>query len=341
MMDNEAFAVINPPDRARVLLVSAGYEPLETTLGTDDIRRVVDLELLDPSDLNTDGYVNKAADGGWDLIIYDDCRPPQPPKANTLYLGQIPSQGQWTADAKKELPQIIDIDISHPLMRYLEFGNVTIVEGTPLNPPSGHRVLIDSIFGPLCAIAPREGFEDVVVGFPLVATAKDATRFANTDWPLRRSFPLFFRNVIQYLAGAAAIESQASVPSGQPLAIRCENRRGLVVTNPAGKSSEIERGPDNAFTYQETELLGVYQYALELPAPDSTAPGSTRRFAVNLFDPAESDIRPRETLNTAWSSVAAAAAVEPQRREAWRWFVLLALAVLVLEWYVYNRRVFI
>ena len=34
-------------------------------------------------------------------------------------------------------------------------------------------------------------------------------------------------------------------------------------------------------------------------------------------------------------------AVESRRREAWRWFVLLALAVLVFEWYVYNRRVFL
>ena len=341
MMDNEAFAVINPPDQARLLLVSTGYEPLETALGTEDVRRVVDLELLDPSDLTAEGYLSKAADGGWDLIIYDNCQPPEHPKANTLYLGQPPPDEAWTAETKKDIPQIIDTDISHPLMRYLEFGNVTIIQGTPLVPPTGHRVLIDSTFGPLCAIAPREGFEDVVLGFPLVAMEADGTRYANSDWPLRRSFPLFFRNVIQYLGGAAEIESQPSVRPGQPIAIRCENKQGLVVTNPDGDRSKVERGSDNAFTYQETDRLGVYQYAIERPMQDKSAPATQRRFAVNLFDTVESDIRPRETFDTAWNSITAAGAVESRRREAWRWFVLLALAVLVFEWYVYNRRVFL
>ena len=30
---------------------------------------------------------------------------------------------------------------------------------------------------------------------------------------------------------------------------------------------------------------------------------------------------------------------EPSRQEAWRFLLLVALAVLALEWYIYNRRV--
>jgi hypothetical protein len=341
MLDNESFAVINPPDRARLLVVTVGDESLETALGTEDVQKVAQVELLDPSDLNSDSYLKRAAEGKWDLIIYDDCRPPESPKANTLYLGQLPPRDDWAAIDNKEVPQIIDTDISHPLMRYLEFGNVTIAEGTQLVPPTGHRVLIDSVYGPLCAIAPRRGFEDVVLGFKLVATDQDGTRYANTNWPQRMSFPLFFRNVIQYLGGVASPESQPSVKTGQPIAIRCENRETLVVSNPRGARSELRRGADNAFVYQETDRLGVYEYAVAGQMQDASTAESTRRFAVNLFDPTESDIRPVKQFDTAWSTVKAEQTTELRRHEAWRWLVLLALGVLVLEWYVYNRRVFV
>ena len=30
-----------------------------------------------------------------------------------------------------------------------------------------------------------------------------------------------------------------------------------------------------------------------------------------------------------------------QPREIWRWFTLLALIVLLIEWYIYNRRVYV
>jgi hypothetical protein len=31
----------------------------------------------------------------------------------------------------------------------------------------------------------------------------------------------------------------------------------------------------------------------------------------------------------------------PARRETWKWLVACALAVLLLEWYIYNRRVYL
>ena len=34
-------------------------------------------------------------------------------------------------------------------------------------------------------------------------------------------------------------------------------------------------------------------------------------------------------------------AVARTRREAWKWLVMLALIVLLVEWYIYNRRVYL
>ena len=77
------------------------------------------------------------------------------------------------------------------------------------------------------------------------------------------------------------------------------------------------------------------------------------RFAVNLFDREESDVRLRarqdgekglqevESLSIGYVDVAAESPSSPVRKELWTGLLLAALAVLVLEWYIYNRRVYI
>ena len=96
--------------------------------------------------------------------------------------------------------------------------------------------------------------------------------------PSRLSFPLFFRNAIQYLGGAAEIESQPSVQTRSTDCHSCDNKQGSGGHDPDGDRSEVERGADNAFTYQETDLLGVYQYAIERPMQDKTAPATPTPF---------------------------------------------------------------
>ena len=69
-------------------------------------------------------------------------------------------------------PQIIDTDRAHPLMQWLDLGDVDIAAARPVTPPSGGTRLIDSSKGTLLAIAPREGFEDAVLGFDLYQPTK-------------------------------------------------------------------------------------------------------------------------------------------------------------------------
>ena len=42
-----------------------------------------------------------------------------------------------------------------------------------------------------------------------------------------------------------------------------------------------------------------------------------------------------------FEKVAASGALVQARQEIWRWILLLGLALLVVEWIVFNRRVFI
>ena len=69
--------------------------------------------------------------------------------------------------------------------------------------------------------------------------------------------------------------------------------------------------------------------------------GQTKTFLVNLLDAGESRIQPAEEIPWENQTVAATTRAVKENREIWRYLVIIALAVLMVEWYVYNRRVYV
>jgi len=68
--------------------------------------------------------------------------------------------------------------------------------------------------------------------------------------------------------------------------------------------------------------------------------GAVRHFAVNLLDPNESNIEPRTEIKIGGEEVAAGQE-RRQPREVWKWIALAALVLLLVEWYVYNKRIYV
>jgi hypothetical protein len=338
-LDNEAWAVINQPRQAKVLLVTPGNEPLEIALGTSTARQLAELTVESPGFLDKESYQQQAAGGGYDLVIYDRCQPKAMPQANTLFVGSMPPLRTWKARPKVQQPQIIDVDPTHPLTRWLNLGDVVVAEATPLVPPPGGTVLIDSHLGPLFTVAPREAFEDAVLSFVLIdeAVGIDGQRksFIGSNWPIRPSFPVFTLNVLQYLGGGQALLQGDSVLPGQVVNLESPlPDKPIQIRSPSGRAIELTRAKQGRFSFTETDELGVYEVR---------SGGKTfQRFAVNLFSIAESDLRPRGELNIGHQEIAA----KPSggrigRRETWKWLLLAGLGVLCLEWYIFHRRVYV
>jgi hypothetical protein len=337
-VDDEAFAVISPPRRAKVLLVTPGVEPLALALQTKSAAELAEVQIESPDFLKTKPYQELSAGGAYDLVIYDRCRPQRMPPNNTLLIGSVPPEGGWSAADKRALPQIIDLQAAHPLLQWIDLGDVVLSEGTPLAVPPGGSVLIDSDVGPMAAIAPREAFEDVVLGFVLMGEAADAAgkreKYIGTNWPIRPSFPVFVLNVLDYLAGARRSLEAESVQPGKPVSLEgLPSQSGLRVRTPSGRTVELPAGKSGKVTFTETSEVGVYEV--------QAAGKSLRRLAVNLFDPVESDIRPgsEPALKIGYVDVPGRTDWEAARREIWKVLVLIGLGVLLLEWYTYRRRV--
>lgn len=371
-LDDVAYAAINEAKPGRVLVATPGNVPLQVALATERAGKLANIEVKPPDVLTTDQYKKDAELGTYSLIVYDQCAPATMPRSNTLFIGRLPPGPAWRGvqptasnradtnekkgaakptevEDKKSLaiePQIIDWDRSHPLLASVELGNVAIAAGLVLHAPAGGTVLIDSTAGPLAAIAPRDAYQDAVVGFEIVGQQSDGTKYANTNWPRQLSFPTFCLNALEYLGGNTEDSQLASTRPGRPVELRVAgNTAELTVVDPTGKQFAVHRGQGDVFQFQDTNRPGVY----EVRRGDAVL----ERFAVNLFDQQESDVRVRKTkvengstvqpadIQIGNVNVKATVGKMPTRHEAWKPVLACALFVLIFEWYIYNRRVYL
>jgi hypothetical protein len=335
-LDNVAHTAINPSRPARVLAATPGNEALRLALDTDEIRSLANVVIVKPAELETKQQQDLADAGYYDLILYDRCVPQRMPQANTLFIGRTPPVEGWSQGEVQVEPFIIDTDRVHPLTQYLELGNVTIVEGRPLKTPPGGATLIDSHIGPLLSIAPREGFEDAVLGFEILGQDEEGNPEPKTDWHIRRSFPVFVMNAVRYLGGVTVSAGSSSAKPGTPYVLRTETPvERITVQLPDKRRVEVPRDTQNTYVVTNTDQLGVYAVF------EGSNRTPTQQFAVNLFDSRESDLRVRPEIKLGYEKVASRGGLEPTRKEMWKWLLLVGLLLLVFEWYVYNRRVYL
>ena len=96
----------------------------------------------------------------------------------------------------------------------------------------------------------------------------------------------------------------------------------------------VKRGRDNSMVFNGTDRSGWYMVTLP------TAENPQQPFSVNLLDARESDLMVRDKLEIGFEQVTATTSMQPARKEYWKWLAALALVILLVEWVIYNRRVF-
>lgn len=342
-VDNVAYAAINTSQHARVLLVTAGNPPLELALSTGQARQTADVEVRAPDYLEStpqgDGssYAERALAAYYDLVVFDQCAPKTMPQSNTLFLGAVPPIGGWSIAGEDQFAAVIDWDRHHPITQLLTFDGKEFWRGcTPLTAPQGSTELISAQFGTLMAIAPRSGFEDAVLGVKLLEHKDGASGVSNTNWIIRRGFPVFVMNCVKYLGGNKGSTASQSVKPGTAVIIRAEAGVDHVqVESPAGVRKTLARESQNTFVYNDAVQPGIYN------VHEGNRAAPTQQFAVNLFDPHESNLTVKPEFSIEDEDVKGTSALSPVRRESWKWLLMAGIIVLVFEWYVYNRRVYL
>ena len=347
-LDNTAYAVLENLRDSRVLLVTPGNTSLEAALTTDRAKRLAQVEKISPSALEGSSYQRQSQAEYYDLIIYDQCAPEAMPQSNTLFVGSLPPGELWQKNNANEKifgPQIIDWERSDPLLSLLELGGIQIADSLIVRPPLGGRELVDSTDGPLIAIAPRDHYQDVVIGFEIVGDDEEGNRTFNTDWPRKHSFPGFWLDVLDYFSGVSDDSQSTNHPDRMVELQLGPQEDNVEVVLPDGSRQNVTVDDTGRLNFTDTSQLGIYSVLVGGQVG--------KKFAVNLFDRPESDIALRvrqageddlitvDSLDIGYVEVEAQSPQLEVRRELWKPLLLLALFVLALEWYIYNRRVYI
>jgi hypothetical protein len=120
------------------------------------------------------------------------------------------------------------------------------------------------------------------------------------------------------------------------------------VTGPDGQVLEtLTRTPQGTYVFGKTEKTGIYHARWE--------PSGLLPFVVNQFDFRESDIAPRGLvpegvppdkadaykIKIGFNPVAGSLRPRKSLNEWWKPLAVMALGVLLFEWYIYNRRVYV
>jgi Aerotolerance regulator N-terminal/von Willebrand factor type A domain len=334
-LDNDAWLVVGVIRKARVLLVGDPNPVLNAFFDDPATRRVTTVSRLGPDKIKTGAYRKPAGEGEYDLVIFDRCGPDtaeELPRGNTFFIGHPPPP--WKADTVEKVtnPQIRGWVGKHPVMRYLtalqEVGIAEAFSMKDLPPRTPKLIEIDKGRALLITLS-RQSFTDLVLTFPLITDKGEW----NTNWPLLPSFPLFLRNVLYALGNISDGTGEESVQPGQVKTLRPDVAvRQIQVTDPAGQAETLDRGTRADFSYGDTHQTGVYRVAWQS--------AWQRSFAVNLLDADESNLEPRSSV-TVGAEAVRGNRERTQPRELWKWLVAVAVGLLLTEWYIYNRRVYV
>ncbi len=305
-LDDQAWAVYQPPSAGRVLVITPGnvyleqvFAALAAQMGFQPFR-LKSGQPLPPDRFNLyvfDGPISGTLPAG-DLLLIN-------PSTNPLFeVG-----GVFTDTSGARVTQ------SDPLAQFVDWSGVHLLRAHQVTLPAWAHVLVQSNGGPLVFAGEVDGRRVAVLTFDL----------HESDLPLQVAFPILMSNLLNYLAPPQAFSAPDGVQPGDPVIIKTSGATNLAVQDPSGARLPVPA--DGSFS--NTGLLGVYTLY-----SGQTVLGY---FAVNLFDPFESNIRPQPSIRIGRSDVTASAAQEQGQLEIWPWLAAAAFVILLGEWWVYHR----
>jgi Ca-activated chloride channel family protein len=311
--DDHAFALMPERHRARVLLISRGNTYLDAALLLDEYLDVT--TVLPGKPLPSEHF---------DVAILDGVAETLPDSvAAALYLNP-PEDGSPVKLGHSIKDFGFDTwEKKSPILRFLALGDVQVADGHAFLPSASDHVLGASDQGPILVSGARAGQRFVALGFDP----------RNSDLVLRVAWPLFVLNTIN-----AFVEEDtgyvSSFRTGDVWRIPVPSSvDSAVVIDPHGVHHTVPVKEGRAIYLGEE--AGFYKLIA-----GSGSDAVTSEFAANLSDLAESSITPVPELALGKERATPVLFGAPgSKREPWVYLLAAVLALSVVEWITYHRRV--
>jgi hypothetical protein len=257
------------------------------------------------------------------IIVFDGYAPDQPPAKNSLLIN--PTDTPWLPlNGIVRNPPITLWRNDDPTLSYVDLRQVLIARASSLALPDWAHPVIESNGIPL-------GFVGTVNGQRIVGLSFDLQQ---SNLPLSSAFPIFVANVMRFLTPPSVALSPTLAP-GDPAIITPQPGVDRVVVDGPNQESWTLTPKRGSLQFDGTDRTGLYRVT-QYAGSNAVA---TEQFAVNLFSPDASDLRPRANLTDRNAPPAPAGTAKlPMIHEYAPWLLLLVIPLMLGEWWWFHRR---
>lgn len=336
--DDIAWAIIPPRKIQDVLIVSPGNLFLRKVFEANPLVNIQVLNQLPETwPANT-------------LVVLHRLIPEKLPAGQVLVVDPESDSNAWKLGDAIENPIVTEQDQDSPLMTHIHLDNVLL--------PQARRIDFSEPAIPLAATVTGETIYALLnrTDGPCLVLSVNLER---SDLAFRTSFPIMTTNALSWFAGQPG-ELQPALSGGQltqlnPLAIPSTSTNDQSAEKSVGESTVdmnatlrqhklrllSPTGAETPVVSQQVgplDEIGIWRVALASESDPASEPQIFQRYAVNLANAAETDLRPQEEklaaqaddadLTTAWFS-----------RPIWFYLIVAATLFCALEWFLYQRRV--
>ena len=335
--DDSASVVVPPPKILSVLLVTDGNWFLEQGLRSQRLQVFDKMFPQQYHELAQAEVGGKKLPKPYDVIVFDrddDLRPDEVPKSGAaIYFGCVPPgleiKPALDSAGRRVIMDdnwVLDWDRDHPILRHLNLGKLYAAHAFKVLPTLNSQVLVEGTNCPLVVLHRENRAFHLIVPFDII----------NSSWPLQPTFPVFLYQTLQFMALGTDMEMRPSYEPGVTLRIPRFNLQKLspvpdsvTITGPMGPMKATVP-PAGDFVLPALNKVGLYQTNPPIPQYEN--------IAVSLLDPTESNLLPASVAPGSGGHATAAASAKT-RMEVWWWLVAAAIPLLMIEWWVYTRRV--
>lgn len=327
--DNVVTAPIDPPREIRVLAVS-GRSAIRYYLNRvfKVALQIEDFTLMTASEYEDASDSALAIEGrsAFDLVILDKHDTNRLWPGNYLFFAGIPTIDGVARGEDVDDQVFVSWREGHPLLRHVTLDNIFALKWSRLSLPKHALKLIEGENTAVMAFITDPGHRYVITAFDLMES-----NFIKNPASL-----IFLQNAVMYLAGGGLTNASRLITPGDTLAIPVPpGAESVRITRPDGSVSDIDVADRTTATYARTNDCGIYKAVFD------DADKTTESYAANILDPTESLISPNNHFTVGAEDVQTVSGEIKVNEPLWPYAVAAAMLVLLLEWWIYNKRVMV
>jgi len=322
--DDVAWAVLPPPRALRVALVAPRNVAVADALGGLELQQLVRLTPERYLDLTSRGEIDT-----FDVVVLDGWVPEDEsgmPPGRYLVFGSPPPVRGIEMRGSTGPQMVLSTRSDHPVMRYASMDQIVIGDAVDVAVAADVLALAESRDGPLIMQVSRGAQQVIYVAFNVHAST----------WPFERSFVNFVYDSVDFLGRSGTGLTEQSLRPGDVIVARLpSSATSMTLSLPDGSIERPVVHDPALFSWGPIRRVGLHTLGWRDALHDEP---QIRVFASSMLSEQESDVDAADEIGIGGTRISDRTGSSMLYTPLWPFAILFTLAVLMLEWWLYNRR---